>query len=222
MCAHVCFAGRQPSDDAVAQRVQRNAADVEGQLFDKSGTADVVVKTMASLLSRPAMRELIRSEKWHDLIVDDEQALLKSDRDVIPRIIENVKTFLAVSCNRGGKDRETDNAIRAAAAALVGSEDDMAGKKSACMRLLGLTHSRVVSAIQQREEFASSASGRWKRVEKSECANKYGASVKGVIDRCLHSKAKPDNNSKRGQIKVPIGIDDDGKVIFDLHPPHHN
>jgi hypothetical protein len=177
---------------------------------------------VAALLERPAMRELRHHECWHDAIIDLESAYLKNDREAIPMILANVKEFLALS-TRGGQDSETNNAIRAAAAAIVGTQLDMQGKKAAVGRLLGLTLARTTEAIQQRKQTMATptpeAGGRWRRKAKGDYSNKYGASVKGVVVRFLHEQSMPDNNSKRGLVKVAIEVAHDGTVVYDLHPP---
>jgi hypothetical protein len=106
---------------------------------------------VAALLERPGMRALRLHECWHDAIIDLESAYLKNDREAIPMILANVKEFLALS-TRGGQDSETNNAISTAAAAIVGTQLDMQGKKAAVGRLLGLTLARATEAIQQRKQ----------------------------------------------------------------------
>jgi len=85
-------------------------------------------------------------------MIDAGPGLLKKDAQAIPDIIKNLEEFLRLS-TAGGVDKETDNAIRATAAALVSSrEGDMDGKVAAYSRLLGLTRSRVAAAIAQRAQ----------------------------------------------------------------------
>jgi hypothetical protein len=224
-------AGKQPSADTVAQRVSRLASDLKHDLFTGAGSCRVAVDTMASLMSSPEMRELMRHEYWYDRIVDAGTVLFKSDRDAIPLIIENLKGFLMVTSTSGTIDTESDNAIKVAAAALVGSSEDMKGKKKAYQRLLGLTHSRVVSAIEQRdrlnaesppdsESTKSAGRGRWVRASRKAYSNRYGDDLKAIIDSFLHSVATPDNSSKRGSVKVLVSVDEvTGTVVYDLHAP---
>jgi gamma-glutamylcysteine synthetase len=42
-----------------------------------------------------------------------------------------------------------------------------------------------------------------------------------VIKRYLHTQCVADNNSKRDQIKVAIEVDEDGTIVYDLHPPSY-
>jgi hypothetical protein len=193
---------------------------MEDVLFTSTGNVEDAVATMGTFISRPAMRELSRLDLYYDAIVDAGDGLLRNDHDVVPKILDNLKHFLALSSG-GGQDSETDNAIRATAAALVGTADEMKGKKAAYERLLGLTHRRVTDAITQRgATLTSSGKGKWRRRTKAEYSNRYGDSVTGVIDEFLHSVGRPDNSSHRGEVKVPIGINEaDGTVTYDLHPP---
>lgn len=219
--------GKVPSKEEESRRVRRIASRLKKDVFSSSGTASIAVDAVATLLSSPEMRELMRAEYWFDKIVDLQEPLAQNDRAAIPQIIDNVRAFLdTASLTKGGTyDISTDNAIRAVAAALVESELNMKGKMKAYSRLLGLSHKRVLSAIQQRAELlnsqdsATSTPGRWKQVSRKAYRNRYGDPIKNIIDQFLHKVSRPDNSSRRGPIKIPHGIDEDGNVTFELHSP---
>lgn len=213
-------AGKVPSEDTLQQRARRLGASLEETLFAESGAVAEAARAMGSFLSRPAMRELTHLEVYHDNVIDAGAGLLKSDKGAIMTIIHNIAQFMDATTAVGGQDAETNNAIAAATASIVGSEDDMKGRVSAYHRLLGLTRRRVADAIARRGDVMSqSGKGRWKRRGKADYSNRYGDTVKGIIDNFLHDQGTPDNSSHRGEIKVPIDIAEDGTVTFDLHPP---
>ena len=144
--------GKRATEDAQKQRVRRTVHNMKEIIFTSVGTARLAVDAVTGLLSTPEVRELQHAEYWFDAIGDFETPLLKNDKAAIPLIIANVRRFLQATdaTRRGTRDLETNNAIKAVCTALVGSEEDMEGKRRTFARLLGLTHNRVISAIQQR------------------------------------------------------------------------
>ena len=172
------------------------------------------------------MRELMRTEAWLDMIVDLERPCLDGEQHAARAISANVAGFLgALGLEKGGSlDKDTEAAVSAALAAVVGARNEMKGKVDACSRLLGVSTVRLRAAIEQRDDapLRQGGKGRFKRQKRKPCSNKCDHSPlhDAISDWLRKVKARPNNASKRGNVKVPVSADPvTGEVTHEPHPP---
>lgn len=215
-----------PSADALDQRARRTGRELEAIALLRSGDGPSTARAVASMLERPAMRELMRTESWLDLIGDLEKPYLAGEQHATRAISTNVAGFLsALTLEKGGTlDKDTEAAVSAALAAVVGAPHEMKGRVLAYSRLLNVTRYRVRAAIQQRNDamLRPGGKGRFTRQKRKPYSNKYDHSpLHDAISDWLHKvKARPNNASKRGNVKVPVSADPvTGEIKFELHPP---
>jgi hypothetical protein len=128
----------------------------------------------------------MRTDAWHDSIIDLQHPLACGDRAALSQLAENVRGFVGALRNEKGGTLHTDaeQAISAALAAVVGEKTDMDGRMAAYRRLLGVTHRRLQAAVKQRSETIGSAAGgaqaRFVQRRRAQYGNRWAAVVVAV------------------------------------------
>ena len=102
--AKVQAAGKQPSADTTNQRERRGAQAIEEGIFAGCEALGGAARTVGKLLSRPAICELMRTDAWHDSIIDLQHPLACGDRAALSQLAEKRSWLRRRSAERKGRN----------------------------------------------------------------------------------------------------------------------
>lgn len=217
--AAVAVPGKQPADAQQADKEARVARAATDQVWASVGTVDAVTRVMAKMQALPEMREIKRTEQWQALM-SDLHPERSSDHRAREMIVSSVQEFLKkLGGTGGGQHAEDDNAMDAALASLVGSKADMVGLKAAYRRVLDVGGRRLDRAIKARAKLWDADDGHWRRAKRKEHRNRYPEEGMRLLSDFLHDVCTYDNGTNRRPVKVVVGTDPDGAVVYDEHSP---